>query len=108
VPGDQRKLQQLCAQVARSLSITLNGECDDPVLHDLVVHAVAPAPDAGRLQVTVAAMDPHSDPEMILDHLGRARGVLRNSVAAAIRRHKTPELVFRLALPEHPRDLDED
>ena len=57
-PGDRarhvkqdRKLKQLCRQVQRSLSLAIGGELADPMLSDLWVEDVRPAPDAGRLCV---------------------------------------------------------
>src|SRR5258708_5523721 len=53
-----RKVLQLCRQVERSIGAVLRGGCADPVLQDLAVESVRPAPDAGRLLVTVYACDP--------------------------------------------------
>ena len=52
--GD-RKVRQLCAQVADTLSLVLSGEFGDSVLQSLHVVAVDPAPDASQLIVTVNA-----------------------------------------------------
>jgi ribosome-binding factor A len=102
-PGSaDRKLKQLCAQVGRALNLTLTGACRDEVLQNLLVEAVEPAPDALRLQVTFTSADPDLPPATALDHLERARGMLRSAVAAAIHRGKTPELAFRV-LPPPPR-----
>jgi hypothetical protein len=48
----RRKALQLCAQVMRTLNSVLVGE-GDPVLRDLMVVEVVPAPDTKRLLVSV-------------------------------------------------------
>src|SRR4051794_21903037 len=48
-----RHVQQLCRQVERTLGIVLGGEVADPVLQNLMIESVTPAPDAGRLLVKV-------------------------------------------------------
>jgi ribosome-binding factor A len=98
-PG--RKALQLCRQAAEALAAAFTG-CGDAVLNGLQVVAVEPAPNAGRLRVTVAA-DPSAaqrDAAAVLEHLHRAAGLLRSEVAAAICRRKTPELTFRVAVEE--------
>jgi ribosome-binding factor A len=92
-PG--RKALQLCRQVAESLHAALAG-CGDDVLNGLQVTAVAPAPNAGRLLVTVAAAPSAAQPDaaIVTEHLRRVARLLRSEVAAAINRRKTPELVF--------------
>jgi ribosome-binding factor A len=91
-----RKALQLCAQVARTLANVL-AECADDVLRDLVVQSVVPAPNASRLLVTVAPAA--VEPELLAEHLSRARGKLRTEVAAGINRRRMPDLVFRVADP---------
>jgi ribosome-binding factor A len=98
-PG--RKGLQLCGQVARTLAAVLAGECADELLRDLVVESVTPAPNAGRLLVTVA-LAPSADPglaDRAAERLERARGRLRAEVAAAVHRRRVPDLVFRLVDP---------
>ena len=100
-----RKVQQLCRQVERA--ITLGGQCADPILQDLVVESVTPAPDASRLTVRVyfpassheAAQAGDSPPLSLfelLERLERARPLFRREVAAAITRKRAPELCFQL------------
>jgi ribosome-binding factor A len=93
-----RKALQVCAQVGRTLAQVLSGESGDPVLRDLVVASVVPAPNSARLLVTVARAPGADDldPAEVLTHLGRARGRLRNEVAAAVHRRKVPDLTFRV------------
>jgi hypothetical protein len=96
-----RKCLQLCGQVARTLAGVLAGECADEFLRDLVVEFVVPAPNAGRLLVTVS-LAPSADPGMAdcaAERLERARGRLRAEVATAVHRRRVPDLVFRLVDP---------
>lgn len=91
-----RKTLQLCKQVERALSLALAAEFNDPALRDLQVQSVEPAPNSGRLLVTVS-LSPSADPihpAQVVTHLSRASGKLRCEIAAAIHRKKTPELAF--------------
>jgi ribosome-binding factor A len=92
-----RKALQLCAQVMRTLNSVLVGE-GDPVLRDLLVAEVVPAPDTKRLLVSVvlAPSAAEYDPVEVLSHLHQAQGHLRSEVAAEITRKKAPELSFRV------------
>ena len=94
-----RKALQLCGQVARTLGVVLS-ECGDEVLRNLGVAAVDPAPDSSRLLVTVYSLEGSTDPEVVVERLRRAYGLLRGEVAAAIHRRKVPELTFRIVKPE--------
>src|SRR5262245_51364281 len=66
-PG--RKALQLCRQVAEALASALTG-CADAVLQDLLVVAVEPAPNAGRMLVTLAATPSAAerDASTVTDH----------------------------------------
>jgi ribosome-binding factor A len=99
--GDDRKSRQLCKQVYRTLCCLLPGQFSDPLLQDLTVHSVEPAPDASRLIVAVRLNSPagHTSEQQILDSLQRIRGRIRTEVAAAICRRKAPEIVFRVSPP---------
>jgi ribosome-binding factor A len=92
-----RKALQLCAQVLRTLNCVLVGDAD-PVLRDLLVVDVCPAPDTKRMLVSVvlAPSAAEHDPGEVLSHLHRAQGHLRSEVAAEITRKKAPELNFRV------------
>jgi ribosome-binding factor A len=95
-PG-KRKTLQLCREAERTLGAVLSGECDDDVLRQLMVLSVAPAPNAGRLLVTVAL--PASagvSAEEVLQRLLRMSGRLRGELAASVSRRKAPELAFRV------------
>jgi ribosome-binding factor A len=96
--GDRsnQKLQQLCRQVQRTLSLMVPGELADPVLQDLAVMEVLPAPDASRLLVRLATRAAAADVPHILERLERVRGRLRSEVAAAVTRKRAPELMFLL------------
>ena len=91
-----RKALQLCAQVARTLSTVLAGECEDDLLRDLLVESVCPAPDSMHLLVRVclAASARAVDANQVLQHLHRAYGRLRTEIAATIHRKRVPELTF--------------
>ena len=90
-PG--RKVRQLCGRAADVLRSVLAG-CADDVLRELTVVSVEPAPHAGRLMVTVAAPADVTDRAAVAAHLGRAGGLLRGEIAAAVSRRYAPELAF--------------
>ena len=96
--GPGRKALQLCGQVKDALAGIFAG-LSDGVLRDVAVVSVEPAPNTGRLMVTVAVPSPAdaTDRAAAADHLGRAVGKLRADVAAAICRRHAPELAFRVA-----------
>ena len=96
-----RKTLQLCKQVERELSLALAGDCSDPVLGDLQVLSVEPAPNSARLLVTVSPSPSAApfDPNEVTAHLARASGKLRCEIAAGIHRKKTPELVYCVLAP---------
>jgi ribosome-binding factor A len=101
------KVFQLCGQVRRTLGAALPGDMADPLLQDLVVESVVPAPDASRLLVTVyrSTPGPMTDAEErdLLDRLDRVQGMLRREVAAAIVRKRAPELTFHVLRPGEVR-----
>ena len=94
--GDHRKVQQLCRQVADTLSLVLGGEFGDE-LRDLRIVAVRPAPDASQLLVLVAPVVAGGsiDPDAVRASLAAAAGRLRSEVAAAITRRRAPKLLFQ-------------
>jgi ribosome-binding factor A len=91
------KTLRLCGQAARTFNLFLSG-CGDGVLQSLIVDSVDPGPDPSWLLVTVIVADLEAavNAAEILEHLDRARGLLRSELAAAIRRKRTPNLMFRL------------
>jgi ribosome-binding factor A len=86
------KSLQLCAQVHDALSYAL-GDSSDPVLMDLVLDHVEPM--QGDQHVLVVMQDPCGHGLVAtLAALDRARGYLRDAVAAAIARRRVPKLSF--------------
>ena len=92
-----RKAYQLCGQVRDALGVILPGLADE-VLQNLQVVSVEPAPHTGRLRVTVAVPSPAdaTDRTAAVERLGRAVGLIRREVAAAVHRRKAPELTFEV------------
>jgi hypothetical protein len=92
------KTLALCKQVFRTLSCTLAGECGDPVLQDLTVDAVLPAPNAGHLVVVLRPGSVSNRLTMadILMRLEQVHSMLRARVAEAIVRKRAPELSFQI------------
>ena len=94
--NDNRKTRQLCKQAFRAISAAMTGECHNNSLQALEVIRVDPAPNAGRLQVTVAVESPGPGEPVIRAALERVTGFLRGEVARAITRKRAPELTFRV------------
>ena len=95
-----RKIFQLCRQVADTLHMVLGD--GDPVLDDLSVVDVVPAPDSRRMLVILkldAALDEitASEIESIMQRLQLQTPRLRSEIARSISRRKTPNLVFEIA-----------
>lgn len=95
------KTAQLCRQAFCALSMAL-GACGNEVLRGLVVHDVAPAPNAGRLLVRVgfSSASERVGVAEVMARLEEASGFLRREVAAAITRKRAPELMFMLVAAE--------
>jgi len=99
---EDRKVRQLCSQVAETLRLVLSGECADELLQSLRIVAVEPAPNASQLLVTVcsdiAGEETSNAAEIaeITTRLGKMAGKLRCEVAASITRKRAPMLVFRV------------
>lgn len=91
-----QKLHQLCRQVERALAYVMPGGLADPLLQDLNVVAVKPAPDASRLMIWFRTNRPVSEAAAIFERLEAVRGRLRSEVAAAVTRKRAPELAFHL------------
>jgi ribosome-binding factor A len=95
----ERKVQQLCKEVARTLGYAL-GSCGDPRLCELIVFDVIPAPDGARLEVLLFPSGTAVvDGAALEERLSAVRGFLRREVAAALQRKRTPELVYRITPP---------
>ena len=93
-----RRDGQLCREVQRTIASAL-GALSDPSLSGLIVDTVEPAPDTARLLVTVVPAPGEGDVAAVLERLRGLAGLLRSEVAETLQRKRTPELVFRLALP---------
>jgi len=88
---------QVCRQVFDALTYAL-AELDDPVIEELVLVSVMPAPSAARVQVTLVPSSASSiDPDAALERLHEVAPELREEVAAEVSRRRVPELVFRIA-----------
>jgi hypothetical protein len=94
------KVRQLCKQVERAAAMALASECADEALNGAAVASVEPAPDAGRLMVSVVLA-----PGAGVDRLERARAALlargavfRTEVARSVHRKRVPEIVFEVCL----------
>jgi ribosome-binding factor A len=98
---NNHKTSRLCTQVAQTLSLVLAGEFADERLHNLQVLFVEPAPDASQLIVTVQTNSPCDSAGIheLLNLLGSVSGQLRNAVASAISRKRTPKLQFQIIGP---------
>jgi len=97
--GTERKLRQLCKQVSNILQLAISGL---DLAAEARIQNVEPAPNAGRLRVTVAITDIASRSEVEVA-LTRRAGFLRREVAHAVVRHRVPELIFSI-IAEGPAD----
>jgi ribosome-binding factor A len=96
--GPDRRLGPLCRAVARTLHLALAGSAD-PLLRDLGVIAVEPAPDAHRLRIIVGPIAPGVtiEPALALAALAERSGYFRAQIAQAVIRRRVPELTFTVA-----------
>jgi hypothetical protein len=94
------KVMQLCKQVERAATLTLEGEWVGDALLGAAVASVEPAPDAGRLRVVVVLAPARgaSDAEDATAVLGSLRSRFRAEVARSIHRKRVPEIVFDVRL----------
>lgn len=91
---------QVCRQVYDALSYAL-AELGDPVIDDLVLVSVTPAPSAARVLVVLTTANTQLDIDVdeAMARLREAASELREEVAAELTRRKVPELVFRVDRP---------
>ncbi|KAB2895895.1 MAG: ribosome-binding factor A [Kofleriaceae bacterium] len=89
------KDRQVCRQVADAVAWYL-AETDDPLLADLIVIQVDPAPSAARVLVTLAAAHGEIDAVEVMSHLREVADELREEVAVEVHRRHAPELSFRV------------
>jgi hypothetical protein len=104
--SNHRKAQQLCHQVADTLSLVLSGEFGEE-LRDLRVVAVTPAPDVTQLLVLVAPAVAGStvDPDTVIAKLTAVAGRLRSEVAMSITRRRAPKLLFQFVAGQSPEEV---
>jgi len=88
-----RKLRQLCKQVAQTLQLALASLPEVEDLTGVYVREVMPAPDAGRLCVGLVVPDA-SRRDTVKEIVRRHDGLLRAEVARAITRRRVPELTY--------------
>jgi ribosome-binding factor A len=88
---------QVCRQVFDVLTYAL-AELDDPLIDELVIASVMPAPNASRVSVTLvpSRSDLDVDSSEVLARLDEAAAELREEVASELSRRRVPELVFRI------------
>jgi ribosome-binding factor A len=99
-----RKVGQLCKQVERAVVVTLADWGGDEVA-EAWVQAVEPAPDAGRLRITVVLGPAQGTGDLDAARAAfvRATPAFRNGVARSIHRKRVPEIVFEVRLAAEVR-----
>jgi ribosome-binding factor A len=104
--SNHRKAQQLCHQVADTLSLVLSGEFGEE-LRDLRIVAVTPAPDASQLLVLIAPaiVGSNIDPDAVVAKLAVVAGRLRGEVAASITRRRAPKLLFHFVAGQSTEEV---
>ena len=90
-----RKDLQLCRQVFDALAWAL-ADVDDPIVDELILASVVPAPSSSRVQVTLVPSRDDIDPDVALERVREHADELREEVAAEVTRRRVPELVFRI------------
>src|SRR5262249_24712217 len=90
---------QVCRQVFDALSYAL-AELDDPVIDELVLVSVTPAPSATRVQVNLMPAHTGVDRQDALARLAAVAGELPEEVAAESARVRVRELVFHVEYPD--------
>lgn len=104
--GTTYKDQQLCEQVFQILSVAM-ADLGDEVLRELAIESVEMGPDASRLSVAVLVPPGRVVQwDDVMDRLGKVRGVLRSEIASGIHRKRTPELSFRVVMPEPAEEVE--
>jgi hypothetical protein len=91
----QHKDLQLCRQVLETLTFAL-AELGDPLIDELAVASVVPAPSAARVLVTLVPIREDLDVDDALARVQAAIEDLREEVASDVNRKRAPELVFRI------------
>ena len=86
---------QLCRQVFDALTYAL-AELDDPMINELALASVVPAPSSSRVLITLVPTRDDIDRDVALDRIRELADELREEVAAEVTRKRVPELVFRI------------
>lgn len=89
----EHKTRQLCRQVQRALNLALAERGSDPILDQLFIEEVSPAPGCGHLLVHFVAPVDRSLADALAG-LNREAPRLRAHVARAVSRKQAPELSF--------------
>jgi ribosome-binding factor A len=92
---------QVCRQVFDALAYAL-ADLDDPLIDELVIASVTPAPSAARVLVTLVPSREGIDLEAALARVHEAEPELREEVAAEVSRRRVPVLAFRIGVPFEP------
>ena len=92
---------QVCRQVFDALTYAL-AEIDDPLIAELVLVSVTPAPSAARVQVNLVPAHAGVDREAARARLAEIAAELRAEVAAEVTRRRVPELAFHIGYPDGP------
>lgn len=87
-----RKALQLCSQIFDALNLILSA-CSDPLLQQLYVGSVVPAPDSTQLLITLVAPK-DMDKDKVFGSVQGACGMIRSEVARSICRKRVPQLRF--------------
>lgn len=90
---------QLCRQVFDALTYAL-ADIDDPVVDELLLASVVPAPSSARVLVTLLLNRDDIDGDVALERVRECADELREEVAAEVTRKRAPELVFRIGRPD--------
>ena len=75
-------------------------ELGDPLIDELVLVSVTPAPSAARVQVNLVPAHAGVDRAAAFARLAEVAAELREEVAAEITRRRVPELAFHIGNPD--------
>jgi ribosome-binding factor A len=87
-----RKALQLCAQIRDTLNLSIS-QFGDPLLREMYVDSVIPAPDSTQLLVTFVT---EHNPDEVFEHVQKASGLIRSEVATGINRKRVPNLRYQV------------
>ncbi len=107
IKRNEKRVRQLGKQVRRAIETALTGACSDPVLQNLEVISISPAPDASNLQVVVRQSTGKEQiaENAIQEKLNEIKGFLRSEVGEAITRKRVPELSFSVIPAGRKNDI---